>query len=124
MYARHIPMSVFSLALVVDGTPILGVVYDPWMSSLYYAEKGKGAFCNGEKIHVSDVLLDDMKSVSHYDMCRHLCCAGAEHRHQWGHQHGDLDLHGLHGAAVLHTVQDREPRKKRVLRPLKRKEAP
>ncbi len=68
MYARHIPMSVFSLALVVDGIPILGVVYDPWTDSLYSAEKGKGAFRNGEKIQVNSVQLDDMRSVSHYDM--------------------------------------------------------
>ena len=28
MYARHIPVAVFSLALVVDGVPVVGVVYD------------------------------------------------------------------------------------------------
>lgn len=30
MYARHIPVAVFSLALVIDGVPNVGVVYDPF----------------------------------------------------------------------------------------------
>ena len=68
MYARHIPVAVFSLALVIKGVPIVGVVYDPFMKNLYSAVKGKGAYMNGEKIFVSDIKLDDMKSVSHFDM--------------------------------------------------------
>ena len=35
---------------------------------------------------------------------------GAEHRHRGGHHHGDLELRGLYRAAVLHTVQNRQPR--------------
>ena len=30
MYARHIPVAVFSLALVIDGESIVGLVYDPF----------------------------------------------------------------------------------------------
>lgn len=40
MYARHIPVAVFSLALVIDGVPVVGVVYDPFTDSLYSATKG------------------------------------------------------------------------------------
>ena len=36
----------------IDGT--MGVVYCPWRGELYSAEKGRGAFCNGKPIHVSD----------------------------------------------------------------------
>ena len=68
MYARHIPVAVFSLALVIDGIPNLGVVYDPFTDSLYTAIKGKGAYKNGEKITVNDYKLDDMKTVCHYDL--------------------------------------------------------
>ena len=50
MYARHIPVAVFSLALVVDGEPIIGVVYDPFTDSLYSAAKGNGVYKNDEKI--------------------------------------------------------------------------
>lgn len=68
MYARHIPVAVFSLALVIDGLPKIGVVYDPFTDNMYTAMKGKGAYKNGIKIHVNNISLADMKSVSHYDM--------------------------------------------------------
>ena len=68
MYARHIPVAVFSLALVIDGVPYVGVVYDPFTDSLYTAIKGNGAYKNGIKIEVNDIVLDDMKSVSHFDI--------------------------------------------------------
>lgn len=68
MYARHIPVAVFSLALVVDGDPKVGVVYDPFTDSLYSAVKGEGAYKNGEKITVNDFELDDMRSVAQFDM--------------------------------------------------------
>lgn len=68
MYARHIPVAVFSLALVIDGKPEIGVVYDPFTDSLYTAIKGKGAFKNGIKISVSDIEMNDMKSISNFDM--------------------------------------------------------
>lgn len=68
MYARHIPVAVFSLALVVDGHPIVGVILDPFTNSLYTAIKGEGAYKNDEKITVNDYELDDMKTVCHYDL--------------------------------------------------------
>ncbi len=68
MYARHIPVAVFSLALVVDGESMVGLVYDPFTDNLYTAIKGEGAFKNNKKIEVNDILLDDMRSVSNFDM--------------------------------------------------------
>lgn len=68
MYARHIPVAVFSLALVIDGVPVIGVVYDPFTYSLYTAIKGQGAFKNNERINVNDYNLDDIKTVCHCDM--------------------------------------------------------
>ena len=68
MYARHIPVAVFSLALVIDGVPNVGVVYDPFTDSLYTAIKGGGAFINGKKMQVNDIASDDMKSVSNFDI--------------------------------------------------------
>ena len=49
-----VPISMFSLALVKNGTPILGVMYDPYQDRMYHAIKGKGAYLNGEKISVSN----------------------------------------------------------------------
>ena len=68
MYARHIPVAVFSLALVIDGKPIVGVVYDPFTDSLYTAIKGEGAYKNNEKISVNNYVLDDIRTVCHCDM--------------------------------------------------------
>ena len=68
MYARHIPIAVFSLALVIDGIPNIGVIYDPFTDSLYTAIKGEGAYKNNEKISVNDYTLDDIRTVCHCDM--------------------------------------------------------
>lgn len=52
-FSHGYPTFVFSLALVKNGKSILGVVYDPIGDRLVYAQKGKGAFLNGQKISVS-----------------------------------------------------------------------
>ena len=68
MFARHLPVSVFSLALVIDGVSTVGVIYDPFTDSLYTGIKGGKATVNGKEIHVNNIELDDMRSVSHFDM--------------------------------------------------------
>ena len=68
MYARHIPVAVFSLALVIDGVSTVGVVYDPFSDNLYSAIKNGGAYLNNQTIHVNSISLDDMRSVSNYDL--------------------------------------------------------
>ncbi|MBI2427118.1 MAG: inositol monophosphatase [Candidatus Kerfeldbacteria bacterium] len=52
-FSHGIPTAVFSLALVQNGEPILGVVYDPFMDRMFVGEKGKGARMNDEPIRVS-----------------------------------------------------------------------
>lgn len=52
-FSHGIPNCMFSLALVKNGVPILGVAYDPFLDRMFYAEKGKGAFMNGKRISVS-----------------------------------------------------------------------
>ncbi len=52
-FSHGIPICVFSLALVEDGKPILGVVYDPFIDRMFFAQKNKGAFLNGKRIHVN-----------------------------------------------------------------------
>ncbi len=46
--------SAISVALAKDKEIIIGVVLDPDLDNLFYAEKGKGAFLNGKPIHCSD----------------------------------------------------------------------
>lgn len=48
-----VPTSTFSLALVIDGLPVLGVVYDPFLDRLYHAIRGHGSYCNEVKLRVS-----------------------------------------------------------------------
>jgi fructose-1,6-bisphosphatase/inositol monophosphatase family enzyme len=57
-YSKGLPVSVFSLALVQDGVPIVGVVYDPFMKRLYSAIKGGGAFLNDKPVRASEVGLE------------------------------------------------------------------
>ena len=67
MYARHIPVAVFSLALVIDGVSQVGVVYDVFTNNMYTAIKGKGAFRNNTKIEVNNIDFNGMKSILHFD---------------------------------------------------------
>ena len=46
--------SAISVGLAKDKELILGVVLDPDLDNIYYAERGKGAYLNSKRIHVSD----------------------------------------------------------------------
>lgn len=52
-FSKGVPTCMFSLALTHRGLPILGVAYDAFMDRMFFAEKGKGAFLNGKRVHVS-----------------------------------------------------------------------
>ena len=58
-YTWGVPTAMFSLGLIVDGIPKAGVAYDPFLDLMYFAEAGKGAFCNDQPIHVSDQSLSE-----------------------------------------------------------------
>ncbi|MDP2630850.1 MAG: inositol monophosphatase family protein [Candidatus Uhrbacteria bacterium] len=74
-----------SIALSYRKKPILGIIYQPYGKRLYVGEKGRGAFLNGKKMHVSvtpniiDAVLasDNTKNVStrqeNYDLIAQLC---------------------------------------------------
>lgn len=53
---RH---SCVSIGMTRGGEPVLGVVYNPYQDELFWAEKGKGAFCNGRPIHTSTATLSE-----------------------------------------------------------------
>jgi len=53
-YIYGINMFGVSIALDYKGEIILGVINMPSTNELYWAEKGKGAYLNDERIHVSD----------------------------------------------------------------------
>ena len=47
-----IPIFTSVLALVKGDETVAGVIYHPLLDRLYWAEKGKGAFCNDERLSV------------------------------------------------------------------------
>ena len=52
-YMRNIPIFGNSIALLRNNTVIAGVLHFPLLNRTYYAEKGKGAFMNKKRLHVS-----------------------------------------------------------------------
>lgn len=56
-YSLGLPISTFSLGLVHNGRPVVGVVYDPFGDRLFSARIGHGAELNGRPIHVSEKAL-------------------------------------------------------------------
>ena len=51
--------SAISIALLDEGQVVIGVVYNPYLDEMFWAQRGMGAFCNGERIHVSDQPLEN-----------------------------------------------------------------
>ncbi len=52
-YSHGLPIFCASLALEVEGEPVVGAVYDPSRGELFTAERGVGAFLNGRPLQVS-----------------------------------------------------------------------
>ncbi|MCL6479657.1 MAG: inositol monophosphatase [Peptococcaceae bacterium] len=47
-----IPLCTVSVALAVKGSPVLGVIYDPFREELFTAARGEGAYLNQKRIRV------------------------------------------------------------------------
>ncbi len=58
-FMRNRKCSVVSIGLLNNKEAVMGVVYNPYSDEMYTAEKGEGAFCNGERIHVSSTEITD-----------------------------------------------------------------
>ena len=52
-YAHRIPIFSVSIAYAQAGTMKLGAVYDPMRDEMFIAERGKGAWLNGNALHTS-----------------------------------------------------------------------
>ncbi|GAB4349735.1 MAG: inositol monophosphatase family protein [Cyanophyceae cyanobacterium] len=52
-FAHQYPFSAVSIALLVEGVPAIGVIYDPFHQELFRAAKGLGATRNRQPIQVS-----------------------------------------------------------------------
>ncbi len=54
-FARQIPHYCISLGLLVDGQLLAGAIYEPSHDELFVAERGQGAWLNGQRMQVSGV---------------------------------------------------------------------
>ncbi len=52
-FKRDMRESAVSIGYIEGGESVAGVIFDPYRDELYVAERGGGAFRNGEPIHVS-----------------------------------------------------------------------
>ncbi len=58
-FSKGYKCSVISVGLLFDGSPYMGIVYNPYLDELFYAKKGEGAYVNGKRIYVSTHSLKD-----------------------------------------------------------------
>jgi len=61
-FAHGLPIFCSSLALEIDGVPVVAAVYDPNRRELFTAERGQGAWLNGAPLRVSScgTLIDSL----------------------------------------------------------------
>ncbi len=58
-FIKGFQRSAISVGLTKNKELYLGVVLDPDLNNLFYAEKGKGAYLNGKRIHISDADMEN-----------------------------------------------------------------
>ena len=63
-YVHGLQPFAVSIALMQEGQPLVGVVYDPWSEECYSAELGEGAQLNGEPLRSSDCQSLDQSLVA------------------------------------------------------------
>src|SRR3989344_6466462 len=73
-YSMHLPAYGVSIALAYKNELVLGVTYIPELNELTVAEKGKGAYLNGKKLHVSKqkVLSKSLLTFCHGSLVHHI----------------------------------------------------
>ncbi|MGB5792844.1 inositol monophosphatase family protein [Poseidonibacter sp.] len=53
-FVNKVPHTAISVGVYKDKKPYIGIVYNPILNQLFYAIVNEGAYCNDEKIEVSD----------------------------------------------------------------------
>ena len=69
-FVRGLPYFAVSVALLRAGETVLGVVYDPVANEMFAAERGHGAFLNGEKLVGREAGVDLPQALACVDMKR------------------------------------------------------
>jgi len=63
-FAHKIPMFSISIAAVFQSEILAGIIYHPMMNELFIAEKGNGAYLNGERLKVTETAVLDSAIVA------------------------------------------------------------
>ena len=53
------------MGLALHGTMEIGVDYNPYSNEMFYAQRGKGAFLNGQPLHVSSNRLEEGLAINY-----------------------------------------------------------
>jgi myo-inositol-1(or 4)-monophosphatase len=69
-FVNGLPYFAISVALMRHGRSILGVVYDPVADEMFCAEKGKGAYLNGEKLPIKEHVPTLCNAIAEVDLKR------------------------------------------------------
>lgn len=69
-FVHGLPYFALSVALIRDGKSVLGVVYDPVAKEVFAAERGRGAFLNGVKMHKHCVSKELSGALANVDLKR------------------------------------------------------
>ena len=69
-FVHGLPYFAISVALIRDGVTVLGVVYDPVGKECFAAERGRGAFLNGMRMHKHSVSKELSGALANVDLKR------------------------------------------------------
>lgn len=53
-FIKDYHVSCIAVALIENGKVEIGIVYNPYLDEMFWAQRGKGAYCNERKIQVSE----------------------------------------------------------------------
>jgi len=69
-FVNGLPYFAASVALMREGRSVLGVVYNPVADEIFYAEQGRGAYLNGEKLPVKEYVPPLRSAIANVDLKR------------------------------------------------------
>ena len=69
-FVNGLPYFAVSVALMRQGRSVLGVVYNPVADEMFYAEQGRGAYLNGEKLPIKEYVPPLRSAIANVDLKR------------------------------------------------------
>lgn len=69
-FVNGLPYFAISVALMRHGRSVLGVVYDPVADEMFSAERGAGAFLNGERLPIREYVPELRRAMAQVDFKR------------------------------------------------------